>query len=77
MLGKYDCGVPNPSLKSHDPERFCPLGMETDKTEMDDERIKPEKVKNTKFSHYMAKLTAIEKTHPYRDIKITIKLILV
>ena len=44
---------------------------------MDDERIKPEKVKNTKFSHYMAKLTAIEKTHPYRDIKITIKLILV
>ncbi|MCY4185313.1 MAG: hypothetical protein OXC82_01770 [Rhodobacteraceae bacterium] len=28
MLGKYDCGVPNPSLKSHDPARFCPLGIE-------------------------------------------------
>jgi len=35
---------------------------------MDDERIKPEKIKNTKFGHYMAKLTAMKKTHPRKNL---------
>jgi len=41
-----------------------PWGRKKSKTEMDDERIKTEKVKSTKFGHYMAKSTAIWKTHP-------------
>ena len=64
MLEKCGCGVPNPSRNNCIMYVLPPLGRKTNKIEMEDERIKPEKVKNTKFGLFYSKIHRNSKNTP-------------